>query len=315
MFNGLHYNSISTVLKDTFGRRIVKLSVDGHFTCPNRDGKTGLGGCSFCSSLGSGEFTANAAEPLSITAQLQSQAEHLSSKWDDDCRYIAYFQAFTNTYAPKEKLRALYDEALSFPGVVGLAIATRPDCLPDEVLDLLDEYNKTTYLWLELGLQTSNEKTAKDFGRGYENAVFEKAMHELSTRGIKTVVHMILGLPGDTKADMLKTASYINSFNPFGLKIHMLNILKDSRLGKLYLKEANNPSSQAVALLSKEEYVNLVCDIIELMSPSVTIHRLTGDGAAQNLLAPLWVKNKHAVLNDIQKEFSRRGSWQGQKLL
>ena len=302
MFNGLHYNSIATVLKEQFGQRVIKISIDGGFTCPNRDGKVGIGGCSFCTGEGSGEFAANNSE--SINEQIKNQ----KNKWPEESKYIAYFQSFTNTYAPCDILRTKWDEALSIDGVVGLAIATRPDCIGDDILALLDEFNQKTFLWVELGLQTSNEQTAKDFNRCYDNSVFEKAMADLKNHNIKTVVHMIMGLPGESALDMLQTGKYVASFNPFGIKIHMLNVLSGSKLGEEYLKE-----EKRMHLLSKEEYIQIVCDILEIMPASVTIHRLTGDGPKDKLIEPKWALDKHSVLNDIQKEFSRRGTYQGIK--
>jgi len=303
MFNGLHYNSIATVLKERFGSRIVKLPIDGGFTCPNRDGKVGFGGCSFCTKMGAGEFACKGID-------IKKQIEELSPKWGDDCKYIAYFQSFTNTYAPVDTLKKMWDAALSFENVIGLAIATRPDCLSDEVIELLLEFNKRTFLWVELGFQTSNEKTAKEFNRCYENNVFEEAMAKLSKNNIRAVVHMIMGLPNETKDDMLNTGKYVASFNPFGIKIHMLNILSDSRLGEEYL---NTEESKRMHLLSKEEYIRIVCDILEIMPQDVTVHRLTGDGPKDKLIAPLWIKDKHSVLNGIQQEFAKRGTYQGIK--
>ena len=302
MFNGLHYNSIATALKDQFGQRVIKISIDGGFTCPNRDGNVGIGGCSFCTGDGAGEFAAN--NPESIKSQIESQ----KNKWPGESKYIAYFQSFTNTYASVNVLREKWEEALSIDGVIGLAIATRPDCLGNDIISLLDEFNKKTFLWVELGLQTSNEKTANDFNRCYDNIVFEKAMSDLKKHNIKTVIHMIMGLPGESSSDMLQTGKYVASFEPFGIKIHMLNILSGSRLAEEYLQ--NNKRMQ---LLSKEEYIQIVCDILEIMPASVTIHRLTGDGPKDKLIEPKWVLDKHSVLNDIQKEFARRGTYQGIK--
>ena len=300
MFNGLHYNSISSYLKERFGCRVVKLSLDAHLTCPNRDGTKGFGGCTFCSQDGSGSF----AGPL--TEQLTS----VPKKWtrdSEEVKYIAYFQNHTNTYAPVEKLREMWDEALKTENVVGLAIATRPDCLGDDVLDLLEEYSRKTFLWVELGLQTSCEETAEKFNRCWKIADFEKAMIDLSTRSIKCVIHLILGLPGDNKSTMITSAKYAVSFAPFGIKIHMLHLMKDTVMGEGYLTDP-------FPLLSMEEYVSLVCDILEIMPQQVTVHRLTGDAPQSSLIAPEWTRNKHTVLNAVQKEFKRRGSFQGSAL-
>ena len=294
MFNGLHYNSIATYLKEKFGCRVVKLSLDGGFTCPNRDGSKGTGGCTFCSGSGSGDFAGT----------IDEQIAGLSEKWTGPQKFIAYFQSFTGTYAPTEKLRSLWESALSCPGVVGLAVATRPDCLGPEVLDLLEEYNKRTFLWVELGLQTANEISAENFNRCWKNADFEEAAHNLSARGIKHVTHLILGLPGEDKQQMLASARYAARFSPFGIKIHMLHIMEGTKMGRLY-------GETPFPLLSMEEYVDTVCDIIEILPPQVTIHRLTGDAPQDKLIAPDWTRNKHRVLNAIQQEFSRRGTFQG----
>ena len=301
MFNGLHYNSISTYLKERFGCKVVKLSIDAGLTCPNRDGSKGFGGCTFCSEDGSGTFASD----------IKSQLETLPQKWtsgkDQAVKYIAYFQSHTNTYAPAEKLRAMWDEALAQENVVGLAIATRPDCLGPEILDLLSEFSKKTFLWVELGLQTSCEETAAAFNRCWKNADFEDAMHNLSARGIKCVIHLILGLPGEDKDTMISSAKYAAGFSPFGIKIHMLHLMKGTAMGEAYLREP-------FPVLSRDEYIKLVCDILEIMPQSVTVHRLTGDAPQESLIAPDWTRNKHAVLNGIQQEFAARGSFQGSAL-
>lgn len=291
-FGSVHFNTIGTALKKEFGRRVIKLSLDGGFTCPNRDGTAGTGGCLFCSSDGSGSYAGT----------IRSQIDLLGRKWPQGV-YIAYFQNHTNTYAPVSVLRRLWDEALAYPGVVGLAIATRPDCLPPEVLDLLTEYNQRTYLWVELGLQTCHEITAKAMNRCYENAVFEHAMTQLTTRGIKAVIHLILGLPGESRPDMLDSAAYVSAYRPFGLKLHMLYVLKNTGLSDLY--------PEVFKTFAKEEYINLVVDILERLPKDITIHRLTGDAPGEELIAPLWSRDKHAVLNGIQREFKARDSFQG----
>ena len=300
MFNGLHYNSISTWLKERFGCKVVKLSLDAGLTCPNRDGTKGTGGCSFCTGDGSGSFAGT----------IEEQLAKVPGKWTgggkegSELKYLAYFQSFTNTYAPAEKLRALWDAALSQPGVVGLAVATRPDCLGPDVLELLSEFNRKTFLWVELGLQTSCEKTASDFNRCWKNIDFEKASTDLSTLGIKRVTHLILGLPGEDKRQMLASAEYAMGFDPFGVKIHALHLMKGTRMGQEYL-------SSPFPVMSMEEYICTVCDIIEMLPPEVTIHRLTGDAPSELLIAPEWTRNKHRVLNGIQKEFAARGTYQG----
>lgn len=293
IFGSLHFNAISAELKKQFGCRVVKLSLDGGFTCPNRDGSKGFGGCTFCSEDGSGTFAGSPAQQIKL----------LAPKWPD-AKYIAYFQNFTNTYAPVEKLRNLWEEALSLPGVVGLAVATRPDCLPKDVLDLLEEFNSRTFLWVELGLQTADENIGKAINRCCTNEDFERSMDALTARGIRAVVHLMLGLPGDTPAGALKSAEYVAGFKPYGIKIHMLHVMEGTRMGEDYKK---NP----FPLYSKDEYVSLVCDILERMPQSITIHRITGDAPRKMLIAPLWTGDKKAVLRAVQQEFKRRGSFQG----
>lgn len=288
-FGSLHYNAIGPWLKNYFGQRVIKLSLDGGFTCPNRDGKVGTGGCIFCSEDGSGTFAGTADEQIKL----------LSRKWPE-AKYIAYFQNHTNTYAPAEKLRTLYDSALGRDGMLGLAIATRPDCLGNEVLDLLSEYNEKTFLWVELGLQTSKESTGEYINRCFSDEIFSKACKDLRERNIRFVIHLIEGLPGESREDMMNSARFALNEKPFGLKLHMLHVMKGTRLAETDL-----------SLMSMEEYISLICDILEISSPEVTIHRLTGDAPHSTLIAPEWTYNKHTVLNEIQKEFKRRGSFQG----
>lgn len=291
-FGSVHYNAIGPWLKERFGERIVKLSLDGGFTCPNRDGTAGTGGCIFCSSSGSGDFAGTIPQQMKL----------LSRKWPE-ARYIAYFQNHTNTYAPAERLRALWDDALSHPNVAGLAIATRPDCLPEPVLDLLSEYNEKTFSWVELGLQTIHQPTERLINRCYPLEVYDRAVRELSRRGIRYVTHLILGLPGENTEDMLASARYVTGKHPFGIKLHMLHVMKDTPLAAMY--------PDRCPLMSLDEYVNLICGILEQTPQDVTIHRLTGDAPGALLIAPEWTRNKHAVLNAIQQEFKRRGTYQG----
>lgn len=304
MFDGLHYNSISAYLKKRFGCKVVKLSLDAGLTCPNRDGTKGFGGCTFCSESGSGDFAGTIEEQMAAVPRKWQESSAPSAQKPPDLKYIAYFQNHTNTYAPAGRLRRLWDEALSHKNVIGLAIATRPDCLGPDVLDLLDEYNKRTFMWVELGLQTSNEQTAEGFNRCWKNAEFEQASHDLSARGIRCVTHLILGLPGEDKEQYLATAKYAASFRPFGVKIHMLHLMEGTAMGEEYQREP-------FPLLTREEYVSAVCDILEILPPDITVHRLTGDAPQDKLIAPDWTRSKHAVLNGIQQEFKRRGTYQG----
>ncbi|EOD01193.1 TIGR01212 family radical SAM protein [Caldisalinibacter kiritimatiensis] len=298
------YHSLNYELRKQFGQKVIKLSLDGGFTCPNRDGTIGRRGCLFCSEEGSGEFAA--PRRLSITKQIKQQIEFLSPKWKTG-KYIAYFQNFTNTYSTVEDLRRKYIEAISYKGVVGLAIATRPDCLPDDVLDLLEELSKKTYLWVELGLQSIHEKTAKLIRRGYDLSCFEEAVDKLRKRNINIVTHLILGLPNETREDILETVKYVAKKDIQGVKLHLLHILKNTDLCEYYYKHP-------FPLLSKEEYISLVVDALELLPPEMVIHRLTGDGAKDLLVGPRWSLHKLAVLSGIDKELKRRDSYQGKKV-
>ncbi|WP_341878038.1 TIGR01212 family radical SAM protein [Defluviitalea saccharophila] len=295
------YYSLNYFLRQKFGEKVFKISLDGGFTCPNRDGTLSKNGCIFCSGRGSGDFAPPAILP--ITEQFNRSRALLKDKWKSG-KYIVYFQAFTNTYGPVDVLRKKYEEALSLPNVVGIAIATRPDCLSKPVLDLLDEINKKTYLWVELGLQTMHEDTAVLIQRGYPLSCFEEAVNNLSKRNIDTVIHMILGLPGESKSDMLSSIKYAAKQPIQGIKLHLLHIIKDTPLYEYYLK---NPFH----VLTMDEYIDLVIDCIELLPPHMVIHRITGDGPKALLAAPLWSKNKKAVLNGIHKRLKERNTWQG----
>ena len=289
--NHKNYTSINDVLQAEFGTKVVKLSLDGGFTCPNRDGTCGSQGCIFCSESGSGDFTSGRA--FSIQRQISAQIDLLKPKWPK-AQYIAYFQNFTNTYASVEVLRELYDAALSCEGVVGLAIATRPDCLDAEVLALLEEYQQKTYLWVELGLQTIHEETAKFIRRGYSLATYDEAVRNLQERKIKTVVHLILNLPQETRADMVTSVNYVCQSGIWGLKLQMLNILKDTDLADYY---ENHP----FPLMEADEYIDSIHHLLETIPKEVVLHRLTGDGDKNSLIAPRWVLNKRYVLNRINR--------------
>ena len=299
------YRSLNVYYRELFGRKAAKISLDGGFTCPNRDGTCGIDGCLFCSAGGSGDFAEHAS--LSITEQIAGGKAQTSDKWKD-AAYIAYFQAFTNTYAPVEELRRKYEEALSCEGVEGLSIATRADCLPDDVLELLGEINQKTKLWVELGLQTANEKTAKFIRRGYDNRVFETAVQELAKRNIPIVVHVILGLPKETAEDMLATIRYLNTLPIQGIKLQLLHVLSDSDLAPLYLSGGYIP-------LTKEAYIALVGECIAHLREDIVIHRLTGDGDKRTLLAPLWSLNKRDVLNSIHRHLKEQNIRQGSKFV
>lgn len=303
--NNIAYNSLNNYLKTKFGTKIAKLSLDGGFTCPNRDGTLSNEGCIFCSENGSGDFAGN--RNLSISQQIQQQKERISKKWPD-AKYIAYFQSFTNTYAPVEVLRLKYSEAIEQNDIVGLAIATRPDCLGEDVMELLKDLSKKTYVWVELGLQTCNEKTAKFINRGYKNIVFENAVSRLNSAGIDVVVHLIFGLPNETHEDMLNSVKYTCTLNIQGIKLQLLHVLKNTPLGTLY-------QNQPFHILTKEEYLSLVCTALEYIPREIVLHRLTGDGAKKNLIAPIWSGNKKDVLNSLTKLISEKNIRQGSKIV
>ncbi|MBR5793068.1 MAG: TIGR01212 family radical SAM protein [Anaerotignum sp.] len=295
------YRSLNEYYREIFGRKTAKISLDGGFTCPNRDGTCGERGCLFCSAGGSGDFAENAA--LSITEQVENGKAQTSDKWKDPA-YVAYFQAFTNTYAPVEELRRKYEEALSCEGVEGISIATRSDCLPEDVLELLSELNQKTRLWVELGLQTSDEDSARFIRRGYPLSVFEKAVHDLAERDIPVIVHVILGLPNETRETVLNTIDCINRLPVQGIKLQLLHVLSDSDLAEIYENGGYTP-------LTKEEYISLVGDCIAHLREDIVIHRLTGDGDKNTLLAPLWSLRKRDVLNSLHKYLKDNNIRQG----
>ena len=297
----MYINMLSDYLKDNFGEKLYRISLDGGMTCPNRDGTCGTKGCIFCSENGSGEFTPD--KLMSLEEQIIAGKKLVAQKTKSE-KYIAYFQAFSNTYAPVEYLRNLYYGVVNRDDIAVLSIATRPDCINDDVIKLLDELNKIKPVWIELGLQTSNEKTADFIRRGYKNSVYEKAVTSLKSVGCKVITHIILGLPDETKDDMLKTAEYAGRFSD-GVKFHMLYITKDSDLAQYY-KENN------FHLLSREEYIDILCGCLRVIPKNVVIHRLTGDGEKSKLLAPLWTLNKKKVLREINNAFIDRNIEQGE---
>lgn len=302
--DGKPYYSLNNAYRQKFGKKTVKISLDAGFTCPNRDGTLGTRGCIFCSKKGSGDFTAKGSTIAEQIAYGKNQ-----KKWQGQSPcYIAYFQAFTNTYAPVTVLKQLYEQAICCDDVVGISIATRPDCLGEDVLCLFSEMNKKTDVCVELGLQTIKQSSVELIRRGYQNNVFEKAVLELSKRNIEIVVHVILGLPHETKEDMINTIKYINQFPVSGIKLQLLHVLSDSDLAQYY-REGNFET------LCLESYVDIVCDCIEQIRPDIVIHRLTGDGDEKNLIAPLWSKNKRLVLNTIHKTLKQRNAFQGKKYI
>lgn len=297
------YYSLDYRLRQQFGEKVYKLALNGGMTCPNRDGKVGTGGCIFCSAGGSGDFAAD--RNLSVTQQIAVQKEALKEK-KNARKYIAYFQAYTNTYAPVEYLERIFTEAIQDPDVVVLSIATRPDCLPEEVLELLGNLNQKKPVWVELGLQTMHEDTAKFIRRGYDLKCFENAVRELRKRKIEVIVHTIVGLPGEDRKKILDTVQYLNGCDIQGIKLQLLHILKDTDLGELFLQGK-------VSVLEEEEYVDLIIDCLEHLSQKITVHRLTGDGPGELLLAPMWSTRKRTVLNKIHSELKSRDAWQGKQ--
>lgn len=295
------FRSLNNDLRERFGEKLYKLTLNGGCTCPNRDGTLGTRGCIFCSEGGSGEFAAS--PQLSIQEQIEDGKRRLAGKRPVK-KYIAYFQAYTNTYAPVEHLRRVFTEAISCPEIAVLSIATRPDCLGEEVLELLEELNRRKPVWVELGLQTIHEKTASFIRRGYPLPVFDRAVKELEARGIEIIVHTILGLPGETADMMLDTVRYVNSTPAAGIKLQLLHILKHTDLADYY-------QHTGFHILTMNEYVDLVIRCLEVCRPDLVIHRLTGDGPKDLLIAPEWSQAKRQVLNTIQKELKRRNTFQG----
>ena len=287
----MEYLSFNKYLKDKFGQKVYKISLDGGFTCPNRDGKIDTRGCIFCSKGGSGDFAQN--RDLSITEQIESGKKIVEKKIKSG-KYIAYFQAFTNTYAPVEILRAKYSEAINHPDIVALSIATRPDCLGDDVIELLDEMNKIKPVFVELGLQTIHSDSAKYIRRGYSLEVYNEAVKKLKNIGVNIVVHIILGLPNESEEDMLESVKYVCQSQIDGIKLQLLHIIAGTDLAKDYEKGL-------FKTLEFDEYVELIAKCVAIIPKNIVIHRLTGDGAKKDLIAPLWSSDKKRVLNAINK--------------
>lgn len=294
------YYSLDFYLKQTFGEKVYKIALDGGMSCPNRDGRLDTRGCIFCSGGGSGDFAAPRCN--SVTEQINNAITGIQKAKSAGNKFIAYFQSYTNTYAPTPYLRGLFTEAISHPSVVGLSIGTRPDCIPEEVLDLLDELNQIKPVWVELGLQTCHEKTAEFIRRGYSLSVFEKAVTDLKMRNLQVIVHTILGLPFESRDDILETIDYISSKPVDGIKLQLLHVLKGTDLAD-YLGQFH--------ILSMEEYTDLVIACLEHLPQNMVVHRITGDGPKNILLAPLWSGNKKASMNQINQELKLRDTWQG----
>jgi len=299
------YYTLNHYLQKKFNSKVFKVSLNANFSCPNKDGTKGLGGCIYCSKLGSGDFAGNKNDDL-IT-QFNNIKGIISKKWPNS-KYIGYFQANTNTYADVNTLKENYEAILKLDNVIGLSIATRPDAISKEVLTYLEELNKKTLLIIELGLQTIHDSTSKLINRGHTLDCFTIMVNELKKRNINVVVHIINGLPYETKNMMIATVKYLANLDIQGIKIHMLHILKDTKLETLYKKELFH-------VLSKDEYIDIVCDQLELLPKEMVIHRITGDPKKEDLIEPKWSIKKFCVLNDIDKELKRRNSYQGIKYI
>ena len=303
----MNYISLNEYLRDTFGCKVYKVSINGGFTCPNRDGTLDTRGCIFCSGYGSGDFAEDAS--LSVTEQIERGKKRIEAKMPKKInaatgvtsnKYIAYFQAFTNTYAPVERLRALFTEAINHPDIVAVSIGTRPDCLPENVLELLAELNQIKPIWIELGLQTIHEKSADYIRRGYALPVYDKAVEELKSRSIDVITHVILGLPGETREDMLETVRYVGKSGVQGIKLQLLHVIKGTDLEKDY-------NMGLFKCMTMEEYVDLIYTCISVLPKDIVIHRMTGDGAKKTLVAPLWSADKKRVLNALNKRLALEG--------
>jgi len=298
------YYDLNSYLRKVFGCRVQKISLDAGLTCPNRDGRISTGGCMYCNSRGSG--TGASRQGLSITEQIMRGKEFLKKRYKAQ-KFIAYFQSFSNTYGPYEKLKGLYQEALAIDDIVGLSIGTRPDCVDESVLTLLERYAKDYLVWIEYGLQSIHDRTLALINRGHDVGCFKGAVDKTRGRGIKICAHVILGLPLEDRHDMLATAKAVAAMGIDGIKIHLLYVVKGTRMEKLYLEGKYR-------CLEQEEYVNLVCDFLELLPPDMVIQRLTGDPHPYELVAPEWSLRKNETLSLISKIFADRDSWQGKGL-
>ena len=300
-WNGKPYCSLDYMLRERFGEKVYKVTLNGGMSCPNRDGTLGTRGCIFCSEGGSGDFAADVS--LSVTEQIESQIALLSGKRPIQ-KYIAYFQAYTNTYAPVEYLRKIFKEAMSHPRIVALSVGTRPDCLGEEVLDLLEELNRIKPVWIELGLQTIHEKTAQYIRRGYRLSCFDQALENLRKRNIEVIVHTILGLPGESREEILETMRYLNKKDIQGIKLQLLHVLRGTDL-------ADDYEAGIFQTLTMDEYLTLLITCLEHLSPDIVIHRLTGDGPKDLLIAPEWSSAKRTVLNELHRRMKAENTWQG----
>ena len=303
MSNPKRYTTFSVELKRIIGCKVQRISLDAGFSCPNRDGALGSDGCIFCGGQGSGSH--GIRRDLDLLAQFEDGKEVMRRKYRAT-KFLAYFQAYSNTYAPVEQLRRFFGQVLAAPDLAGLIVATRPDCLPVDVLDYLQELSRQTYFWLELGLQSIHDRSLAFINRRHDYACFVRAVEQCRDRGMRVCAHIILGLPGESRGDMLAMAAEINRLGLDGVKLHLLHVMKGTRLAEMYARGE-------VTVLNRDEYVGLVCDFLELLNPRILIHRLTGDGGHDNLLAPLWSLKKFEVLNLIDAELALRGTGQGSR--
>lgn len=302
-WHGKPYYSLDAWCKNTYQHKCYKVALNAHMSCPNRDGTLGTRGCIFCSEGGSGDFAGD------LTSGIRKIADKLPDM-TSPC-IIAYFQAYTNTYAPYSYLEKVYTEALSYPLVCGISIATRPDCLPEEVLDLLSSLKERfpdKFIWIELGLQTIHQRTADFIRRGYELPCFEAAVKHLNAIGIPIIVHVILGLPGETEAQMLETVQYLNAFHPFGIKLQLLHVLENTDLADCY-------RNGAFDVLTKDAYLEIVTSCLEVLSPDIVVHRVTGDGPKKILIAPQWSADKRDVLNSLHALMKKKNARQGDRIV
>jgi uncharacterized protein len=303
MNNVKRYTPFSDLLKQEFGCRVHRISIDAGFTCPNRDGTVGRGGCIYCGDRGSGSH--GILPEMAIREQLEHGKEIMARKYKAR-RFIAYFQAYSNTHAPVAQLRRLYDEALAVPDVVGLIVGTRPDCLSPPVLALLGEYAARSWFWLELGMQSQLDRSLEYLRRGHDFRTVEEAVRQAQGMGLRVCLHVMLGLPGESREEMLDGARVLNRLEVDGVKLHLLHVMKGTVLEENYLRGE-------ISVMERDDYVALVCDYLELLHPRIVIQRLTGDGGHDHLVAPLWSLKKFEVLNAIDNELERRGTRQGIK--
>ena len=302
-FDNKRYHTWNYYLRSNFGEKVFKVSINAGFSCPNIDGTVAYGGCTYCSKQGSGDFAGNPNDNL--IKQFEDIKEMMHKKWHN-AKYIGYFQAFTNTHAPVSVLKEKYETILNLDDVIGLSISTRPDCLPDDVLEYLSELNKKTNLWVELGLQTIHDKTSKIINRGHDYNTFLEGVEKLKKHNIKTVVHIINGLPGEDYNMMMETAKAVADLGVHGIKIHLLHVLKETPMENMLKKGMFN-------LMEKDDYINLVCDQLEIIPPEMVVHRLTGDGKRDEIVGPMWSLKKWEVLNAIDDTMRERDSYQGIK--